>query len=595
MKKAIFTLILALTCNYISAQDGLNDPTFNSGIDAWYHQNSPVNSSAIQADGKIIIGGMFNSYDGVPRKSIARINPDGSLDNSFAPGTLGIDQGLIRAICIQPDGKIIIGGSFNSYNGTSSNGIARLNADGSLDNTFQVGTGLGFNSNYDGLNSIALQTDGKIVVGGVFSEYNGVNRTGNARLNADGSLDLNFDDQLVGSYPYVKSIVIQPDGKIIFAGRDFQVQYQQAKYIVRVNEDGTIDNTFTVYDGNISSFVKEIRDISILSDGSLVILYYFNYTIGSTLYERAHLKKVSSTGTTIYDHSFLNDIIGNKILIQVDGKIVMGGNVIRRFHPDLTIDTSFVNWSGGNVYTLSLQPDGKIILGGYFNTFHGGLNSNINIARTYNCSPSPITFTDTQVACGYYVWKDNITYTTNNNTATHTLSNAIGCDSLLTLDLTIISSIDNTISNANGTLTANQHGASYQWVDCANGNAPIQGETAQTFTPSQDGKYAVQITAGTCTEITTCEDFVMSDLSAQHFEKNRFGLFPNPSSTSFTISNAPIGAQFSVLDVTGKTIYESIVTDNQTVVQSSHFNNGIYFVHVEHNGSKSVEKLMISK
>lgn len=608
MKKTIFTLILALTCNYISAQDGLNDPTFNPGTGIGSTPNMIIASSAIQADGKIIIGGRFSSYNGIPRKSIARINIDGSLDNNFAPGTLGIEGGfnyelIINTIFIQPDGKILIGGSFSSYNGTSRNCIARLNQDGSLDNTFQIGTGFEVNvtgnSSYDllypSINSIAMQTDGKIVVGGVFEKYNGNSRNHIARLNTDGSLDANFDIQLYHSYSNlcVTSVAIQSDNKIIFAGNFRSSINTPPVNMLRANQDGTMDNTLN-YNGNNAYAEGYITDLNILNDGSLVFLFQGNNNDQG-------LKRFSNTGVLIFEYPIKN--VG-KMLIQLDEKIVVGysyrgnnsnpGPVLRRFNSDLTVDLSFIsnNNSYKDVRALSLQSDGKIVFGGNFTDFH--ISDRNGIARTYNCNP--LTYIDNRVACDYLIWRDNNTYTANNSSATYTPSNAIGCDSLLTLNLTIISSVDNTISNANGTLSANQPGASYQWLNCTNGNSIIPGKTGQTFTPTQDGKYAVRITAGTCTETSACVDFIMGDdLSSNLVENNSFLLSPNPASTSFTITNAPVESELTILDVTGKTIYRSTVSDNQTIVQTSNFNNGIYFVHVEFNGSKSVKKLILNK
>src|SRR6478609_5399238 len=115
-----------------------------------------------------------------------------SLDTTFDPGT-GAD-GNIHAIAIQPDGKIIVGGWFVNFNGASRYHLARLNADGSLDNSFNLGTDI--NSDiflYSMVRSIILQPDGKIIIGGIFSTFNNVGRNGIARLNKDGSLDTTFN------------------------------------------------------------------------------------------------------------------------------------------------------------------------------------------------------------------------------------------------------------------------------------------------------------------------------------------------------------------------------------------------------------------
>lgn len=137
-------------------------------------------------------------------------NP-GSLDLSFDPGTGA--SWSVRAVAIQSDGKILIGGQFTSYNGTPRDLIARLNVDGSLDMTFDPGTGADY-----GVRTIAVQSDGKIIIGGAFNFYNGTPRKGIARLNTDGSLDATFDPGLGANY-VVHSASIQSDGRVIIGGR----------------------------------------------------------------------------------------------------------------------------------------------------------------------------------------------------------------------------------------------------------------------------------------------------------------------------------------------------------------------------------------
>src|SRR5690606_36450331 len=148
--------------------------------------NNSVLSTVIQADGKIIVGGDFTSFNGTIINRIARLNTDGTLDTDFNPGT-GFNYG-VRSTVIQVDGKIIVGGGFTSFNGTIINRIARLNTDGTLDTDFNPGTG--FSS---GVYSTALQVDGKIIVGGDFTSFNGVSRGRIARLNTDGTLDTDFN------------------------------------------------------------------------------------------------------------------------------------------------------------------------------------------------------------------------------------------------------------------------------------------------------------------------------------------------------------------------------------------------------------------
>lgn len=217
----------------------------------------------MQADGKIIIGGQFTSYNSTLRKNIARLNADGSLDASFDPGSGAIATSVssVKTTTLQPDGKIIIGGVFNSYNGWSRKNIARSNADGSIDQSFNPGTG----ANSD-VYSTTLQPDGKIIISGYFTTYNGTARARIARLNADGSLDLSFAPG-IGPNTYIYATAVQPDGKILIGGAFTSFTGTPRNRIARLNADGTLDTSFDPGSG-ASSYVLSI---SIQPDSKILI------------------------------------------------------------------------------------------------------------------------------------------------------------------------------------------------------------------------------------------------------------------------------------------------------------------------------------
>ena len=147
------------------------DTDFNPGTGA----NSSINAIAIKPDGNVLIVGGFTSYNGTARNGIARLNVDGSLDYGFFPGA-GVDA-AIESVALQPDAKILIGGSFTSYNGTARNRIARLNVNGSLNTGFNPGTGASST-----IFSIARQPDEKVLIGGSFTSYNDVGRNRITRI-----------------------------------------------------------------------------------------------------------------------------------------------------------------------------------------------------------------------------------------------------------------------------------------------------------------------------------------------------------------------------------------------------------------------------
>jgi uncharacterized delta-60 repeat protein len=193
-----------------------------------------VAAIALQADGKAIISGEFKYLNGTTRPTIGRLNTDGTTDATFVSGT-GFDHKPYE-LRVQADGKILALGDFNSYNGTARAKLARLNADGSLDGTFTP-------SIPSTANSIELQPDGKILVLGGSMGINGFGRTGVARLNSDGTLDTSFNPVI--SSPTVWVAVVQPDGKIVFGGTFGTVNGVSRPNLARLNADGSLDLTFT--------------------------------------------------------------------------------------------------------------------------------------------------------------------------------------------------------------------------------------------------------------------------------------------------------------------------------------------------------------
>ncbi|MCL5097164.1 MAG: hypothetical protein M1608_06500, partial [Candidatus Omnitrophica bacterium] len=191
--------------------NGSLDVSFNAGAGV----NVAVFTLATQSDGASIVGGNFTEVNGVPRNRIARLEADGSLDPTFADASLNASagaNGVVYVAILQPDGKVIIGGDFTQIDGRSRNRIARLNADGSLDPSFNPGAGMNKTAF-----ALAVQPDGKVYVGGDFTTVNGVDRNRIARLNRDGSLDASFDPG-TGADNSVYAILLQVDGKILVGG-----------------------------------------------------------------------------------------------------------------------------------------------------------------------------------------------------------------------------------------------------------------------------------------------------------------------------------------------------------------------------------------
>jgi uncharacterized delta-60 repeat protein len=333
--------------------DGSLDTSFNPGSGA----SISVNSIALQADGKIIIGGRFTSYNGVVRNRIARLNIDGSLDPTFNPGT-GADN-TVTSIAIQHDGKIIIGGFFNSFDGSTIHRIARLNTDGSLDTTFDPGTGAD-----NSISIIVIQADGKIIIGGTFTSYNGTSRNRIARLKMDGSLDMVFDPG-TGSNQNVRTAALQPDGKIIIGGWFSSFNGVSRNRIARLNTNGSLDTSFNPGTG-ANNWVEALV---LQTDGKILIGGRF------TAYNnipKKHLALLNPDGSLDSSFDPILDIDVSSLSLQSDGRLIVGISssyqfYVTRINLDGSLDNAFTFVSGNvNISTIKKQSDGKILIGGNF-------------------------------------------------------------------------------------------------------------------------------------------------------------------------------------------------------------------------------------
>ena len=224
------------------------DTTFNTTTG--FVNTEDVQDMVLQPDGKLIVLGQFTSYKGVAINRIVRLNSDASIDPTFqtSGATFGFNGNISRfCTVLQSDGKVIVGGVFTSYSGLTTNRIIRLNSNGTFDNTFSIGTG--FDSN---VSCVKLQSDGKILIGGSFTSYSGISSTRIIRLNTNGTKDLTFT---ASTNSTVETITIQSDGKILIGGGLItQVNSVNVNQICRLNSDGSIDNTFSAGTGVFGAY-----------------------------------------------------------------------------------------------------------------------------------------------------------------------------------------------------------------------------------------------------------------------------------------------------------------------------------------------------
>lgn len=323
-----FTQIDAISANRIARllPNGLFDSSFNAGAGA----NGIVYAVAVQPDGKVIVGGNFTQIDSTNRGRVARLNADGHVDIGFVVPTNAIN-GIVRAVAVQTNGQVIIAGEFSQVYSTPRSRIARLNIDGSLD--------MGFSPSLDGFGyALAIQEDGRILIGGAFFNVNSTTRAGIARLNTNGSLDSGFTVG-TGFNGAVNSIALQADGKVVAGGSFTSFNGNSRSHVARLETNGAIDGSFQVGSGANAP----VLSVATHPGGNIVIAGEFTNYNGTAAYRFARIKSSGANDFTFRSGTGANATV-RSALIQPDTAVVIGGdftvvneiarNFVARIHGD---------------------------------------------------------------------------------------------------------------------------------------------------------------------------------------------------------------------------------------------------------------------
>ncbi|HEV2842372.1 MAG TPA: delta-60 repeat domain-containing protein [Chthoniobacterales bacterium] len=366
--------------------DGRLDQTLNPSTDG-----DTIIATAVQPDGKILIGGDFHTILGVERNGIARLNADGTLDTAFNPNA----NHLVESIALQADGKILVGGPFTTIGGQARSCIARLDATTGLADSFNP------NANIE-VFSIAVQADGKILAGGGFTSIGGQTRIRMARLDPTTGLADSFDPS---ANHIVSSIAVQADGNILAGGQFTSIGGQPRNRIARLNgTTGAADS----FDPNAND---RVVSIVVQPDGKILVSGAFfgaNSIGGQTRNRLARLDPATGLADSFNPNA---NAIVNPLALQGDGKILVGGSFTRvggqtrnglaRLDATSGLADSFdPNADNSSVFTIALQGDGKIVVGGLFGQIGG--QPRLGYARLSN---------DTAALQGLAVTKTSVTWT----------------------------------------------------------------------------------------------------------------------------------------------------------------------------------------
>lgn len=307
--------------------DGTVDATW--GPDGVGPSNS-VYDIALMPDGRILIAGNFVAYNGISCQFIARLNANGTQDMSFLipPNTI---NGAVNAIALHDDRKVIAVGDFFTCYGQSMPHIARFNENGSLDLSFNIGSGFSSSAH-----TLLVLPDSRILVGGTFMVFNGEFCGNLALLTPQGPRDPSMNTNPGFGAGMVLALLLQPDGKLLVGGEFQWHNGQPASCLIRLNMDGTRDPSFT-----------------------------------SPIYPYARVKTIDRQADGML-------LIGGEYVSSMYNPNVPGPNRITRIHPNGPRDDDFPLGEGAGtgseptayVSDITVQADGRILVGGFFGSFH---------------------------------------------------------------------------------------------------------------------------------------------------------------------------------------------------------------------------------
>lgn len=360
--KNLFSANLAAPITTLPDGSANLDPTFQIKMEI----DDFIRCVDLQSDGKILIGGGFETIDSVESARVGRLNSDGTFDKEFAASA----NNVVYCIAGQEDGKVVIAGDFTNVSGVDCKGVARLDARGILDPGFKL-----LNDLEGNVRAILVQSDGKIVVAGQFARIHGEKKSRIARLNSDGTLDETFKG---AANNVIWTLAGQRDRKILIGG-DFTIAGSgRRNRIARLNRDGELDANFSAGSGANGG----IFAIAVQYDGKILIGGDFTEFNQRPRNRVARLDPDGSLDATFNPGPGPNNGI-RALALQRDQKIVLGGafkffndtelSHIARLHPNGSLDESFATGAGfsDGVRILQVQKDGKILAAGGFTSYNG--------------------------------------------------------------------------------------------------------------------------------------------------------------------------------------------------------------------------------
>ncbi len=590
--RVLFTIVILFSTNFIFAQTQIADFLGQAQGDQF---GSAVSFSA--QGNRVAVGAWRNDEFGVNAGQVY-IYEDNNDDWEIAIGALGGEASNDRfgyAVALSADGsRVAIGAPNKPTTAGVASGQVYIYQENN--GTWQeVGTPIGGQNVSENFGtSISISANGQRVAIRTFTEGLG-SSLGNVRIYEEGVgaiwTQIGTDIPANDGFDTNDGMSLSADGTRIAISRPSASGATGAVDIYEeVNGVWQILSTFT---GTVGGELFG-QSISLSADGTVLAVGIPGSNIAATaagevfIYEEENgiwSMIQSLSGTSIVE------LFGSAVALSDDGShLVVGAPRKSDNGTDAGQVSIFVeddgNWilSGNNINgstafqrygtQVGISADGTRIVIGANNDDSNGTNAGlVHIYETSTCIAT--TGVDIVEACIFYTWIDGNDYTASNNTATFVLTNAQGCDSIVTLNLTINNptDLDATLTNSGGTLTANESDASYQWVNCGNGFQPITGATEQSYTPTTSGVYAVEISKGGCQIISGCQSVNVTN-TKDILQEAGISIFPNPTKMYIQID----GIEQLENAVICNTLGQPILNVQEDFVDVSNLPRGVYYM-----------------
>lgn len=558
---------------------GLIDTTFvaTTGF------SNEVTALAVYPNGDIIAAGFFSQYKGAAVTQPVKILANGQRDLTFNQGGTG-STGIIDALVVQPDLKILVAGSVNGYNGQTASRLIRLNADGSRDSSFNL------NLTISGpVNDMKLLPNGQIVIGGSFTTVNGVAMSRIARLLPNGQLDPGFTPG-TGFSSTVLAVNYGLEGQVLVGGDFTTFNGQNTSRIAVLDSNGNLQYST----GTCAATNGTVFDILENPDQTLTVGGVFTEIGGATVGRIARILRggtITQSTMPVITASTLSSCAGQRITLMITAGALNGASHWRWYNGNCGGGTSFSSST-----TLLVNP---VVTTTYYvrgegNCVAAGPCATVTIVVQDTIAPVPnVTNLPTiQGPCGFTIpvpqASDNcipniagvanrpLTFTRAGQfTVIWTYTDTAGNSSSQSQTI-IVDSIDTRVSyNATtNRLSALNPNATYQWVRCDVAYQPVAGATSADFQTTLNGNYAVVIRENGCIDTSQCINLVFTGIDQQNMPGMQ--LYPNPAGNQLNLVTEA-AVELKLFDLQGRLLIQYEATPGNHPILLPSVKNGLYY------------------